>query len=137
MITNDNKNEIKIPNSEAQLTIIYLCIPVILQVQVRYCHGMPKSTTVPVLAIPFLETLWVFPCPCPTLARMQVRTMAQRWREQWRERQHGKDTTRTQQCDNATRTQRGHDNTTRTQRGCDNTMRMQQGHDNATTQRHE
>ena len=40
-IKNDNKNEIKTANSETQLTIIYLCIPVIPQVWEAVCRSMP------------------------------------------------------------------------------------------------
>jgi hypothetical protein len=67
MIKNDKKNEIKIANNEAHITIIYLCIPVILQVRVAVCHGVPKSTTVPVPVIPVLEALWVYLYLCETL----------------------------------------------------------------------
>src|SRR5713101_5821472 len=67
MIKSDNKNEIKMVNSEAHLTTIYPCIPVIPRVRVAVCRGVPKSTTVPVPAIPVLETLRVFPYPCLTL----------------------------------------------------------------------
>jgi hypothetical protein len=67
MIKNDKKNEIKIANNEAHLTIIYPCIPMILQVRVMVCHGVPKSTTIPVPAIPVLETPRVYPYLYETL----------------------------------------------------------------------
>jgi hypothetical protein len=72
MIKNDNKNEIKIANSGVHLTIIYLCIPVIPQVRVVVCHGVPKSSTVPVPAVPILEALRVYLYLCETLAMGRV-----------------------------------------------------------------
>jgi hypothetical protein len=36
---NDNKNEIKIANSDAQLTVIYPCIPMIPRVWVAVCQS--------------------------------------------------------------------------------------------------
>jgi hypothetical protein len=54
-------------NSEAHLTVIYPCIPVILQVWVAVCCGMPKSTTIPIPVIPVLETPQVYPYPWQTL----------------------------------------------------------------------
>ena len=35
-----------------------------------YC-GVPKFTTIPIPAVPVLETLWVFPYPCDTLVTLQ------------------------------------------------------------------
>ena len=46
---------------------IYLCIPAIPLYGYTVCHGVPKSTTVPVPTLPVLENLWVFPYPCQTL----------------------------------------------------------------------
>jgi hypothetical protein len=42
---NDNKNEIKIENSEVQLTVIYLCIPVIPRVRVAVWAAVCQSAT--------------------------------------------------------------------------------------------
>jgi hypothetical protein len=64
---NDNKNEIKIANNEAHLTVIYLCIPVIPWVWVAVCHSVPKSSTIPVPTVPVLEAPRVYPYPCETL----------------------------------------------------------------------
>ena len=50
---------------------IYPCIPVILQYGYTVCHGLPKSTTVPVPALPILENPWVFLYPCRTLVANQ------------------------------------------------------------------
>ena len=46
---------------------IYPCIPAIPQYGYTVCHGVPKSTTVPVPALPILENPRVFLYPCQTL----------------------------------------------------------------------
>jgi hypothetical protein len=40
----------------------------ILQYGYTVCCGVPKCTTVPIPALPVLETPWVFPYPCLTLS---------------------------------------------------------------------
>ena len=59
---------IKIENTEAHLTVIYPCIPVIPRVRVVVCHGVPKSSTEPVPALPVLEAPQVNLYPCETLS---------------------------------------------------------------------
>jgi hypothetical protein len=51
---NDNKNEIKIENSEVQLTVIYPCIPVISQVRVAVWAAVCQSAT------PYLYPQYLF-----------------------------------------------------------------------------
>jgi hypothetical protein len=46
---------------------MYLCIPTIPWYGYVVCHGVPKSTTVPIPALPVLETPQVYPYPCSTL----------------------------------------------------------------------
>ena len=46
---------------------IYPCIPTIPQHGYTVHHSVPKSTTVPVPALPVLENPWVFPYLCRTL----------------------------------------------------------------------
>ena len=52
---------------EAHLNIIYLCIPVVLWCRYTVCHGVPKSTTISVPALPILENTWVFLSLCQSL----------------------------------------------------------------------
>ena len=50
-----------------KLTIIYPCIPTIMQYGYKVCHSVLKSSIIPEPMLPILETLWVFPYLCGTL----------------------------------------------------------------------
>ena len=54
----------KCSENYAYFTVIYLYIPANPRYGYAVCRGVPKSTTVPVPALPILETPRVFPYPC-------------------------------------------------------------------------
>ena len=57
----------KYSKSDAHSTVIYLYIPAIPQYRYVVCHGVLKSTTIPIPMLPALKNPWVFLYPYLTL----------------------------------------------------------------------
>ena len=60
---------------------IYPCIPAMPQYGYTVCHDVPKSTTVPVPALPILENLRVFPYLCRTLVA-EAKAAKKKWQQE-------------------------------------------------------
>jgi hypothetical protein len=61
---NSEKMQEKNSKKDAHHTITYLYILATPQYGYVVCCSVPKSTTIPIPALPILETPWAFPYPC-------------------------------------------------------------------------